>query len=167
MTAEDSCIAPSWRITVLVLSFSEAFAVRGCVEQQSKKTSSSLTAINRIDVCNQDVWLYPAELERDHSASLSWTEVLMELFFPTIFSLPVPRHYHWMLCNTRMGWRRVLLAQKLRYEMPSSSGQQYFLLELSWCNWSFQWNYDSINIPKYTELLKQEVWKWCIQLKQM
>lgn len=37
MAAEDSCIARSGRITAPALSFFEALAARGCVEQQSRK----------------------------------------------------------------------------------------------------------------------------------
>lgn len=51
------------------------------------------------------------------------------IVFPTIISLPVRSHYHWLPCKGRMKWYLVLLAQNhLRYKVPCRLRIAVFLL---------------------------------------
>lgn len=112
--AVDSCIALSCSITALVLSSLQLALWGSCVEQQSQKTSSSPTVINRIDVCDQDVWLYPAKLEKDHLASLGLYRRFDEIVFPLIFFL---HPFITGCCNRAIKHKVVITTQKYSYEV--------------------------------------------------
>lgn len=88
--AADSCIALSCSITARALSSLQLSLWGGSVKQQSQKTSSRPIAINRIDVCLQNVDCIQSSLRKiiwHHwgSTAFRWTCIHLDIFSFTCF----------------------------------------------------------------------------------